>query len=911
MTLNSVEYNTTLVIDWISDKLPPKRPNEKIGLFIDSLIEKYPEKCEIQPDGHTIYLPLEKGTAKALSVDENGNMLWTELEAVTRHPPINKDGSSVLLKVKTESGREAIATKAKSFLVYENEKIVNKEGSELKIGDLIPIVNKLTQQDHRECINIESILDPKKYVFTNNMIYAKEIMLTANKTGPKTEWFHLIKDKVPYNRSDSLRVAIERAMLSGNEHVETVNKRSKITTQKANLMFIPNMVYPRSWGKFEKNNVNGIPSKIKLDREFGFLIGAYLAEGCVTDFQVCIANNNENYRKMATEWSDKLNISSRLNHSTCGGPELNNGKHTTSTSICIHSTILRHLLVEICGKGSYEKRVPEFAYSAPDSFVEGLLDAYICGDGCIRKDGTMTVESRSKTIRDGISLLLLRLGIYNRLSEHMLINKKDKNDPVGVEKPMYLIYTRVGECSKLDFVTAIDYKVERQQINLHKTPVKWPTFNDMLLDPVVSIEEVVSEHPFVYDLTVETTRNMTVINGFSLVDTFHYAGVSAKNVTLGVPRLKELINVTKSLKTPSLTMYDSGNVSNIPESGQKRIVETVRSNLEYKTLQDIIQSSDIIGSDSEEFVSDNETIEFYKKLYSFDTVTIPLEYKCLRFSFLAKDLEYVDISMISISKLIHDQLGEPNIKVMCSDDNDSNLFIRIVVISDDIQFVNDTLRKIEIHCMTIKLKGIEGVERVYTRESKSSQWDSESGHHKEKQWIFETEGTNLLGSMEIEGIDHTRTISNDTLEIYDIFGIEAARQSLLNELVAVLSFDGSYVNYRHLDVLVDTMTCRGSLTAITRHGINRNIDVGALTKCSFEETVEILTDAAAFSELDTLKGISDNIMLGQLIPAGTGVMDILYDPDMKPDIVEVPIVEVPVVYKFIPSEPIYDPLVAF
>ena len=93
---------------------------------------------------------------------------------------------------------------------------------------------------------------------------------------------------------------------------------------------------------------------------------------------------------MATAWSDKQNISNRLNISKCGGPELNGGKEVTSTSICIHSTILRHLLVEICGRGSYEKRVPEFAYAAPDSFVEGLLDAYICGDGCIRKDGTMT-----------------------------------------------------------------------------------------------------------------------------------------------------------------------------------------------------------------------------------------------------------------------------------------------------------------------------------------------------------------------------------------------------------------------------------------------------------------------------------------------------------------------------------------
>ena len=83
LTLNSVDYDTTLVLDWTSsEEGPPVRPNEKIGLFIDNLIEKYKDDCVLQPDKHTIYLPLKSGTAKALSVDENGLMMWTDLEAV-------------------------------------------------------------------------------------------------------------------------------------------------------------------------------------------------------------------------------------------------------------------------------------------------------------------------------------------------------------------------------------------------------------------------------------------------------------------------------------------------------------------------------------------------------------------------------------------------------------------------------------------------------------------------------------------------------------------------------------------------------------------------------------------------------------------------------------------------------------
>lgn len=136
------------------------------------------------------------------------------------------------------------------------------------------------------------------------------------------------------------------------------------------------------------------------------------------------------------------------------------------------------------------------------------------------------------------------------------------------------------------------------------------------------------------------------------------------------------------------------------------------------------------------------------------------------------------------------------------------------------------------------------------------------------------------------------------------------RKALERELYHVISFDGSYVNYRHLALLCDTMTCRGHLMAITRHGINRQ-DTGPLMKCSFEETVrpppttltekhrrekhntsslsqscftpppqvDVLMEASSHGESDPMKGVSENIMLGQLAPAGTGCFDLLLDAE--------------------------------
>ncbi|CDJ59806.1 DNA-directed RNA polymerase II largest subunit, putative, partial [Eimeria maxima] len=150
-------------------------------------------------------------------------------------------------------------------------------------------------------------------------------------------------------------------------------------------------------------------------------------------------------------------------------------------------------------------------------------------------------------------------------------------------------------------------------------------------------------------------------------------------------------------------------------------------------------------------------------------------------------------------------------------------------------------------------------------------------------WVLDTDGCNLEEVLTCPRVDATRTTSNDITEIFAVLGIEAVRRALLRELRAVISFDGSYVNYRHLAVLCDSMTQKGYLMSITRHGINR-VEKGPLKKCSFEETVEILMEAAIFAETDHLRGVTENIMLGQLCPLGTGDVDLLIDEEKLRDV---------------------------
>jgi DNA-directed RNA polymerase II subunit RPB1 len=187
----------------------------------------------------------------------------------------------------------------------------------------------------------------------------------------------------------------------------------------------------------------------------------------------------------------------------------------------------------------------------------------------------------------------------------------------------------------------------------------------------------------------------------------------------------------------------------------------------------------------------------------------------------------------------------------------------------------------------LTLKGIPAISKCSNRkmdntgEAVYNDPSAKPGEMKERKgcFIIETDGVALKEVLAIPKVDQVRSTSNNIREILMVLGIEASRYSLLHELRVVLGSYDIYVNYRHLGTLCDIMTTRGHLMAITRHGINR-VDSGALRKCSFEETVEILLEASMHAEVDPLSGVTENIIMGQLAPYGTGAFDVMVDTDM-------------------------------
>jgi DNA-directed RNA polymerase II subunit RPB1 len=177
----------------------------------------------------------------------------------------------------------------------------------------------------------------------------------------------------------------------------------------------------------------------------------------------------------------------------------------------------------------------------------------------------------------------------------------------------------------------------------------------------------------------------------------------------------------------------------------------------------------------------------------------------------------------------------------------------------------------------VLLKGYKGIKKVSLNKKKYDKYNKETQtFDKVIEWVLDTDGTNLTDILANPNLDSTRTISNDIREIYETLGIEAARNALHNELINVTS-EGS-MNYRHLSLLIDTMTYKGYLMSIDRHGINRG-DIGPLAKSSFEETTDMLINASIFSEYDNVNGVSANVMLGQQPTCGTGDCNILLDEE--------------------------------
>ncbi len=293
--------------------------------------------------------------------------------------------------------------------------------------------------------------------------------------------------------------------------------------------------------------------------------------------------------------------------------------------------------------------------------------------------------------------------------------------------------------------------------------------------------------------------------------TFHYAGVREQNVTLGLPRLIEIVDARRVPSTPIMTIYLDEEHRKSREKATKvakRIIST--------TLGDIA-----------EFIEINPELE---------EIVVKLNKSMM---------EDRGVTLDEIRKELH----IPNCTIKIKEN----------VIRLKPRKAED-LKKLYERVPLYFIKGVPGIRRVYVVEE-------------EGEWVIQTDGSNLLKVLETPGVDPTRVVTNHIHEIAKTLGIEAARRAIINEAMSVLEEQGLDVDIRHIMLVADMMTATGEVRQIGRHGISGE-KTSVLARAAFEITVPNIVEAAIRGESDPLKGVTENVIVGQAIPIGTGLVDL-------------------------------------
>ena len=384
------------------------------------------------------------------------------------------------------------------------------------------------------------------------------------------------------------------------------------------------------------------------------------------------------------------------------------------------------------------------------------------------------------------------------------------------------------------------------------------------------------------------------------LNTFHFAGVASKsNVTRGVPRIEEILSLSSDIKNPSLSIYLKPE-----EEKQKEKAQTIMYMLEHTRLEEIVKSVEVCfdPDDLNTLISDDkDTIEQYR---AFENMMAECSEGSLQNDenekskwiirmvmdpevMLEKNITMDDVNF-TLKNCYDDQIS-----CIYSDFNADKLVFRIRM-SEIMKTGRGGPKKTKVNPLdqsdqiyllknfqdqllqNVVLRGIKGINKVILRKIVDNIVEQNGVYKKQDIWVLDTIGTNLLDVLGLDFIDNKRTMSNDIIEIYNVLGIEAARQAIYNELVDVVEFDGTYINFHNYSVLVDRMTFTHKLISIFRHGIN-NDNIGPIAKASFEETPEMFLKAARHAELDTLRGVSANVMCGQEGFFGTGAFQVVLD----------------------------------
>ena len=343
--------------------------------------------------------------------------------------------------------------------------------------------------------------------------------------------------------------------------------------------------------------------------------------------------------------------------------------------------------------------------------------------------------------------------------------------------------------------------------------------------------------------------------------TFHYAGVATVNVTQGLPRVIEIVDARKAPKTPTMRIYleDEHDVNRgkmtpkgepkkqkmVPLKGDKKEVGKVAAALEMTTTPDIAR------------------------------IDVKVTDRHITLELIPGNMKIKDMTGAEVRNKLAKQL---RLHIKANDENNPKVLTIIPGATKEEDYEPNAraedppsytaLLQLEEKIKKLRLKGLADITRANVQGP-----SRETG-----EYYISTIGSNLAKVSEFAGVDRSRTYTNNIDEINQYLGVEAARQAIINEMYDTLEGAGLDVDIRHLLTVSDVMTSEGAVRAIGRHGVS-GTKHSILARSAFEVTVTHLLQAGVIGERDELRGVTENIIVGQPVALGTGSVDLYYIPE--------------------------------
>lgn len=843
-----------------------------IGEFSDRLLDKNDKYVRKVPNHKDSVVLDMTDDYYIVSVDQKEKLHWKKISQISRHP-----ANGNLMRVTTKSGRTTTATLSHSFLKRTIDGIDPIKGSDLKVGDRIPVAKNI--KPFSESIKTIEVGD-KTYKLDYDLGWLFGVYLADGSINHGTisicKIIQEYCDNISYIVNDKFKLNTKMYDYYG----EYGPGRNITFAYKELAQFITENF---GTGSYEKK----LPS-------FVFNANKLFMAGIISGYFDSDGNIDVN--------KSLIRVSSR-------SKQLINDIASLCSFFDMFGSILEEKTVNQPGKVQY-------GYCIQRKYAQIFNDqiGLIVNEKRNNLQKLMIQNERDKHCLNNFIDMIPCLGDdIVRIAKLLKLNNK-KNHYRGWAKRSAIGRETLGKFIEIFNNTDDSFLNDETQKELHCRIAKLESAydSDIIWDEISNIEILPDPKEYVYDFTVPSTESFMIDTGIlvhNTLNSFHSSGIkSMSSTTQGVPRIKEIMSVSKNPKTPQMMIYLTDEFKTNKEMAQK-----IASHIKYTTLGDIRGRVNIYYNTNPRekgghMETDNVKEVFYnhkatKTSCQADINSLPwlMRIELDREKMLEKEVTMLEIkskfcswwerrfteakTMRKEEKKVINKIT--SLAILSNTDNDKHPVIHIrfnVKDADKIRdpFDTDTLNNfIDYIVDKFKLKGINSISNIPAiNEERMITFNNEDHDIENKtENVIYTAGVNLLDIRYIMGIDPYRTIANDIVETYKTFGIEIARARLMREISTAYERAGKLVNYQHLSILAEIMTYNGYIMSIDRHGMNKS-DTDPLSRASFEKTVEQLLIAAVFGERDHMKGISSRIMAGLVIKGGTGYCDIVLDTEM-------------------------------